>query len=93
MEAGNGGTKEDPKWPRHYQDIGLAPATSALRAPQLGGLGTRSDSVTGYPAPLSLTWSLGARSKVTTQSEGVKPRVASDAIIAPDFLQNQAGCC
>jgi len=85
MEAGNGGTKEDPKWPRHYQDIGLAPATSALRAPQLGGLGTRSDSVTGYPAPLSLTWSLGARMKVTAHARAVKPCSASDAMFAYDF--------
>ena len=85
MEAENGGTKEDPKWPRHYQDIGLAPATSALRAPQLGGLGTRSDSVTGYPAPLSPTWSLGARVKVTVHGRAVKPRLASGEMFVYDF--------
>ena len=85
MEAGNGGTKVDPKWPRHYQDIGLAPATSALRAPQLGGLGTRSDSVTGYPAPLSLTWSLGAKMKVTANGRAVKPHPASGEMFVYDF--------
>jgi len=85
MAAENDGAKKDPKWPRHYQDIGLAPAASALLAPQLGGLGTHPGFATGYPAPLSLTWSLGARMKVTAHARAVKPCSASDAMFAYDF--------